>query len=391
MDYTYKLIEELQILESLSKEYKSELLLLSKRIRRDIWNRTNTKMLYAVIHTLNLVFKTIADITDCFDLATIDDYIVFLCKYGTLFAPELDSSYYNKLIDDIQLENARILIEKSWQDINLSEDGLLTFKEIFNDIFEKCLSKNKDKFFSELCEKDVLCRVVDNKNPPFDRNRFIPRPSKTNNRWNPPGRAFLYLAYSQKEEMFSDELTKCEYICLEEIRAKQGELYYFCNFKPTTPGIIFDLSYNDVSMRQIKNIIELHEEDVKSKMIDEIFKEPDAIDKYRRNKAKLKKRIRNLQNKYPIEKKIIEESFAKQYLKMICSCIYKKVDETDEQKREQAYKSFHVLAMYLEEQGVTGIIYPCTRTNKIVGKNIVLFNVEDAEPIENSIRKYQYK
>ena len=98
-----------------------------------------------------------------------------------------------------------------------------------------------------------------------------------------------------------------------------------------------------------------------------------------------------MQNKYPIEKSIIEESFAKQYLKMICSCIYKKVDETDELKKEQAYKSFQILALYLEEQGVTGIIYPCTRTREVIGKNLVLFDVNDAEPIETTIRDYKYE
>ena len=90
-----------------------------------------------------------------------------------------------------------------------------------------------------------------------------------------------------------------------------------------------------------------------------------------------------MQGEYQVDKDIIEESFAKQYLKMICSCIYKKVDETDDKKRELAYKSFWALAQYLEEQGVTGIIYPCTRTNKIHGKNLVLFNKYDAEPIES--------
>lgn len=75
---------------------------------------------------------------------------------------------------------------------------------------------------------------------------------------------------------------------------------------------------------------------------------------------------------------------------MICSCIYKKVDEKDEAKKEDAYKSFHALALYLEEKGVTGIIYPCTRTKEVIGKNLVLFNKNDAEPIESSIREFDY-
>ncbi len=391
MDYTYKMLTELQTLENLSEEYKQELLFLSRRIRMDIWNDKNAKQLYAVMHAINLVFKTLFEITGYFDLSSIDEYIILLCKYGMLFAPELDASYYNKLIDDLQLENSRLIIEKEWRDINVSDDGLKTFKEIFSDVFENCLSKHKDKFFHKLCDTDILCRVVGNDNPPFDKNRFIPRPSKTNNRWNPPGKTYLYLSYSPEEEMYSDELTINEYICLEEIRAKRGELYHFCKFKPNKPGLILDLSYNDVSLRQIKNIVELHENDIKSKMINEILDDPKAIEKYKNNKEKLMKRIRNLQNKYPIEKSIIEESFAKQYLKMICSCIYKKVDETDELKKEHAYKSFQILALYLEEQGVTGIIYPCTRTTEVIGKNLVLFNVNDAEPIETTIRDYIYK
>ena len=75
---------------------------------------------------------------------------------------------------------------------------------------------------------------------------------------------------------------------------------------------------------------------------------------------------------------------------MICNCIYKKVDETDEKKLQIAYKSFHILSEYFESKGITGIIYPCTRTTKVVGKNLVLFDVNDAIPLEKSIREYQY-
>ena len=36
-------------------------------------------------------------------------------------------------------------------------------------------------------------------------------------------------------------------------------------------------------------------------------------------------------------------------------------------------------------------IYPCTRSNKIIGKNVVLFNPDDAMPIPGTIKKYSYK
>lgn len=151
------------------------------------------------------------------------------------------------------------------------------------------------------------------------------------------------------------------------------------------------MSYNDLSINQIKQPINNHLNDISSSIIKEILKESNYNEKYRNHPNLLSKRIKELQNKYEINKNIIEVSMAQQYLKMVCSCIYKKVDETDEDKREQAYKSFHILALYLEKKGITGIIYPCTRTNKIIGKNLVLFNKYDAEPIESSIRRFDYK
>lgn len=90
------------------------------------------------------------------------------------------------------------------------------------------------------------------------------------------------------------------------------------------------------------------------------------------------------------DESLIEKNSVKQILKLICSCIYKKVDENDADGKEKAYKSFQILAKYLEGKGITGIIYPCTRTNRIKGKNVVLFNIHDAVPIIGSITQYHY-
>ena len=58
---------------------------------------------------------------------------------------------------------------------------------------------------------------------------------------------------------------------------------------------------------------------------------------------------------------------------------------------DMAYKSFRILANYLRSKGVTGIIFPCTRTNKVKGKNLVLFDVDDAIPLKDSIRHIECK
>ena len=390
MDYSFLMLEELQKLEQLSEEYSGELRFLSKKIRKDFWNADyNTEKLAKLLQIMNRTYEMIFGYIDYFDLSCIIEYVKLLAKYCYMICPNLNADYYNQLIDDIQMESARIIIEEQWKDITASEDGLKSFKEIFDDIFTQCLNGNKDKFFHKLKDTDVLCRVVNDKHP-INRERFIPLDnSSAYNRWNPPGKSFLYLSFSEDEKEYSLELKLSEYICLEEYRAEKGNKFYFCNFKPVTEGVIFDLSYNDVSLRRIKNMLTEYEDTLASQMIEEIMKEPDALKKYE-NKKKLKKRVKKLQLKYQIDKGIIEESIAKQYLKMICKCIYKKVDETDDEKKEIAYKSFWALAAYLEEQGVTGIIYPCTRTNKVVGKNLVLFNKYDAEPIEGSIREFNY-
>lgn len=56
---------------------------------------------------------------------------------------------------------------------------------------------------------------------------------------------------------------------------------------------------------------------------------------------------------------IIEKAIAKTYLKMVCNTIYKKVDEDDNAGKEKAYKSFHILAGYLESKGIGVIVIYC--------------------------------
>lgn len=386
MNNSFRMLHELERLENLSDEYSGALRLLSKRIRKDFWTDKTEKKLAIVLANLNDCYEVVAEYD--FGLEYIIQYIKILAKYAVFIKPELKTEYYNELIDDIQIENARGIIEKQWENVLLAEDGLKSFKEIFDNIFQKCLRIHQDKFFCELEESDVICRVVNDKYP-INKERFIPWDNTdTINRWNPPGKTYLYLSYTKVDEQYNSRLKLSEYICLEEYRANKGERYYFCNFRPTKKGHILNLSYNDNSLRTYKNMLINHEADLENKILEEVMNNSD-IDKFQ-SKRKIKRAIKKAQKKYDVDKAIIEESVAKQYLKMICSCIYKKVDEIDEEKREEAYKSFWILANYLEEKGVTGIIYPCTRDRKICGKNIVLFNKYDAEPIESTIREFNY-
>ena len=126
-----------------------------------------------------------------------------------------------------------------------------------------------------------------------------------------------------------------------------------------------------------------------SSMLDLLLSDADLI-RHRDDQGYVRRRIEQTMEAHPLDRSLIEKNSVKQILKLICSCIYKKVDEDDADGKEKAYKSFQILAKYLEGKGITGIIYPCTRTNRIKGKNVVLFDIHDAVPIIGSITQYHY-
>lgn len=387
MDYSYQILIELERLEQFSGVYKSELRFLSKKIRNDIWKDGNDLILAGVLKALNNSLETeFPDRDDC-GIGAVLSYANALGKYGVFINPKLDTNYYENLIDGIYLENAKAIIDKKWENINLSDDGSKTFMEIFGEMFTQCIEKRKDEFFHPLKTTDVLCRVVSGWG--HNTDRFIPWPNKVQNRWNPPGRTYLYLSFAENRQKYNSELSISEYVCLEEYRAVKGEKYSFCFFEALNEGNILDLSYNDINLGALRRRLDNYQKILEVQIFTDIISDPIKVEQYKRNDKKLKKAIKQ-KSENMVDKRIIEDAVAKQYLKMVCSCIYKKVDEKDDEKREAAYKSFHILSDYLEKKGVTGIIYPCTRTNKIIGKNVVLFDIHDATPIASTIREIIY-
>ena len=381
-----KIILELDKLEKFCPKYEAELRLLSKRIRTDFWNDNDASIYKFLVSVNKIIDRKYPDRNVC-TFALLEEYIDIMKRLGVVFVPKLSSEYYYRLADDIRLENARVIIEEKWEIINSSPDSRKSFLEIFDDVFSKTIDEHNDEFFYPLKKSDVLCRVVPDWGHTTDR--FIPWPNKTQNRWNPPGRTYLYLSFSETPQKYSDKFSLNEYICLEEYRANKGQKYSFCLFEPLVEGKILDLSYNDIELSEILRSMDIHGRNIKNQVLAELKADPYKVKQYVKKPKKLMKDIKNKTEKYH-NRKIVEVTVAKQYLKMVCNTIYKKVDEKDDIGKEKAYKSFHVLSEYLESKGVTGIIYPCTRTNKVVGKNLVLFNPSDAKPLEESIREVIY-
>lgn len=388
-----RMLSELDFIEHFSNDRSLEFLFISNRIRKDLWNNKNTALLAHVLHCINSVYKLFLELLDD-DVSSLiinpGEYVKLLEKYRFYYNSPQPPEYYIQFSDDLQLYSSALIIEEQWKNISSSGDGLKSFIEIFDDIFTQCMNLHKDKFFHPLSETDNLCRAV--KDVGCKKERFIPYPTKTQNRWNPPGTQFLYLSFSTREEAYTKDLSINEYVCLLELRASKGEIYSFCNFQANKPGNILDLSYNDMTLSDTRKIVDRHCNILVSDVVSDMLNDSSSVKHAKsQNKKKILKDIKKHMTMRPLQQEIIEEAYAKQYLIVVCSCIYKKVDETDEAKKALAYKSFQILCEYLKTKGVTGIIYPCTRTKEIVGKNLVLFDVNDANPMENTIREFFYK
>ena len=392
VNYNMLILGELQRLEDLSSEYKAILILISKRIRRDLWQRgKNDVMLYKMLNECGKQLDMAYRGPDKYMEQDFTDYILSLKPYSLFLGVHLQPYYFEKFVSDVRLENSRNIIEKQWDNIICAaENSDKSFIDIFDDVFSKCINQYDDVFFHTLSDSDVLCRVVPEWG--WDESRFIPWDNIDNmNRWNPPGKTYLYLSFDESERKYNDELSVSEYICLEEYRAEKDNKYSFCYFKPIKKGRILDLSYNDVELWKIEMALDRYQEIVKDLFVNSTLSDQAELKKMGTTKRSVKRYIKKNVDETIIDRSIIEKAIAKTYLKMVCNTIYKKVDEDDNAGKEKAYKSFHILAGYLESKGITGIIYPCTRTKKIIGKNLVLFNRYDAVPIKDSIREIIYK
>lgn len=386
LDYNDLVLVELDKIEHFSSKYNAEFNCLSKCIRKYIW-KENTGQLYNVLRCLNKVFERVTSIwypEMLWELDTIISYVNLLFKYLNI----RDTNIYNKIVDSIQVAGAKETIEKQWENVLTAQDGSRAFIDMFDDLFKNAITKYETDFICTIEETDVLCRMVKEKS--CNEERFVPWPNKVQNRWNPPGKTYLYLSYGKTEGKYNTELTLCEYVCLLECKLEGETDTCFCRFRPTVKGRVLDLSYNDIELYKFRQDIEERVEK-QSRLVAEIVLQDKDIIKHGDDREYIQKRIEDVMAAEPLGRDFIEKNSAKQILKLICSCIYKKVNEKDEAALEKAYRSFQILSGYLEKNGVTGIIYPCTRTDKIRGKNLVLFDINDAVPIAGSIKQYHFE
>ena len=393
IDYQNGLLSELEKLERANSERKNELRILSKFIRNKLWRAPiNTRQLCVLIHEINSAFGLFADVIGYDLIYNIDgilEYVSLLAEYKELYSSGLDIVAFEEVTDDIIKEDQGKIIKAQWDDVQGSADGMATFIRVFDDVFNNAIQRYEDKFITRLSEDMILTRCVKEEN--CDEDRFIPCPNKTNNRWNPPGKTYLYLSPKEQEVIDSpDAITGGQYVNLLECRIEAGTPVCFCDFKAKVPGRILNLSYNDTPLYSFRRLLMDEDNRIVDGAVKRLLIDPEVLAHYG-DEAYIRARIERETEVHPPSRELLSESVAKQYLKSICSCIYTKVDDSNEAEKERIYKSFHILAEYLESKGITGIIYPSTRTKKMEGNNIVLFNIEDAEPVKGTVKPYLFE
>ncbi len=122
MNYAPIILLELDRLERFSDKYKSELMLLSKNIRNKIWTDSGSPFLALLLRTINKTFDFYFQDKSKIDLDVTCEIICILAKYRLLTNPTLDTEYYHKLLCDIHMENARVIIGKKWDNILAAEE-----------------------------------------------------------------------------------------------------------------------------------------------------------------------------------------------------------------------------------------------------------------------------
>ncbi len=392
----YDMISEATRLEDLMPSYSVIMRKLGRIIRNKIWRMSDEDSLARYLNICNQLLEiTVSEVGDNLDVAQF--YISLLKKHSYFFTSGNIGGYFIEVEEMIQQEHIKEMFYDLWRKANpyymdeFKDDE--TYKKGIIELIEEMLidleRRGIDSVFVKEGDLGLLCRGRKNKH---DKAEEIFPPTievavKNNsiNRWNPPDRRYIYLVDGDKEK----DITSADRVCLAELRAKDGETYTLVNFKVQDSAndkklLRLDYEYiaiSDIEQKKDDKLAQIIKDDV------DILKQQYPFDV-----TELNERIKSItQGQEEEVKEIASEYLAQTFFKYLCEVIFIPLDDDEDNnkvKKDRCYKAFHTLALYLEQKGIAGIVYPSTRMKKRKesGTNIVLFNVDDVIPDEKSLR-----
>lgn len=389
---------ELMNIESLLPNNKPLMHRISLVIRNKLRKNSNEKNLVIVLNGINKVMSLFIKDISFFEeeIKVADFYISLLIKYAPLYTNINVEQLFIDIREKIERKYIESLYENHWKQINpyfrseykdeelYKKDIIALIDEVITNVEKEC----PDKFF--IYESDIKRFVRGRRGKSNDKN-YINAPSieiaiKNNliNRWNPPGKRYLYLVAS-----IENENENLDEVCLEELRAKDLEVFTVGDFKIkdiAKKNKLINLDYENISFESITSLAEVKLENKKNAAVDEIIKQ------YPFDLSELDSRIKSITEvQYNDVRNIATEYTGLLFLKYLCDVIFKPLDkdqDSDPLLKDSCYKSFHLVAEHFENKGYSRIVYPSTRMNLLgkKGRNVVLFNANDAEVEDGSLR-----
>lgn len=387
-DHEYDMIIELERLELLMPKYSEQLKFLCKIIRNQIWEKSSEILLARSLNVYNILFSMLIRAFGE-NLGFIEIYTDLLCKKSYKYTKNNITNEFNTIYENIIQWKTQEIVKEHWKQLNpyfknsYKKEDLLKkdLIEILDDFFNNILDICPDHFLIEIGDLSHLLRG--RKGTWFTESDLMPPTieiaTKLNiiNRWNPPSKRYVYLVNGNDENS--------ERICLEEIRIKPDVDVTVGNILISSRARnkkILNLDYSEISREQIHSILDETRNKNVSDILDEIFTEEikpteenvDMLIKKRNEKSRI----------------AVASYCGELLMKEICDAIFEPLDkeDVDNYLKDRCYKSFHILAEYLERKGISGIKYPSTRMKLIqkTGSNIVLFNAMDVNPDKTTYR-----
>lgn len=363
-------------------------------IRNKVWDKADIKRLAMVLNACNQVFEVLVESVDD-QIEFLEMYVEYLNKHSSVYSKYDLSNEYNTVKAQIQIFKTQELVKEHWKQINPY------FRKEYarEDLLSKDLTKILDDFFDnvvKICPDVFLLSMNDEKFKHLSRGRRgawkqrkdLAAPSievaeehNIINRWNPPSKRYLYMVAGDGSE--NDMETACE-----EMRVKPDEVLTIAKFHyvgDPKDALILDLDYEDITRQEIFDFAEMYEKEQVKEIISRIHSEEISI-----TKEEIAHQVKLREDKTIW---LANAFVGKLLLKEICDAIFVPLDEkedNDKDEKDKCYKSFHILAEYLEKRGYQGISYPSTRM-KLIGKkgrNLVLFDGESAEADEDTFNTF---
>ncbi len=389
----YNMIDECTRLEDLMPSYEKLMHKFGSIIRNKVWKKSNEERLAYLLHCCNNILAAFIDVMG--EHAEIAEfYVNLLIKYWKKYSAEKYEDEFEIVYQIIHSIIVDEITKDQWDRINpyyeadYSDKDIYgkRFTEILGDFISKVDPIAAQEFF---VEEEKLGRLVRARRGTYSSGNDIVPPSieiakKCNiiNRWNPPEKRYSYLVV-ETANVSPDE------VCLEEIRSKVGEDISLVDFKvreTSTKKKLLNFAYEGVDDFIIESDVSdslyaIVQEDIERIVNDFHYGDEDIHnlinDRVKENEDKTK----TLANLYA----------GRKLLSTICRVIFIPLDKDEDNNpdlKDRCYKSFHVLAQFLEDNNFAGVIYPSTRLmlKGEKGVNVVLFDPEDVEPVQETLR-----